>query len=117
MSNGIEEALEQADALADEGQYATARRQLARLSNTSQRDASVQQQLGHWFSSMNDSVAAAFCFDRWVRADSGSADALVCLGRAAYHNNALEQAAASFESALRIAPDRADAWASLGEVY
>ncbi|MEO1574037.1 MAG: sulfotransferase [Pseudomonadota bacterium] len=117
MSDALENALSYAAALAADGNYPAARRHLAALSNTSQRDANVQQQLGAWFFRMGDHMAAAFCFDRWVRADSQSADALISLGSALQMTGALEQASSSYESALRLAPDRSDAWSNLGTVY
>lgn len=117
MSDVLEQALARAAALSADGNFTEARRQLAALSNTSQRDAAVQEQLGAWFFRMGDYIAAAFCFDRWVRADGSSADALVSLGSAMQMTGALEQAAASYEAALRLRPDRSDAWSNLGTVY
>ncbi|MEM6639004.1 MAG: sulfotransferase [Pseudomonadota bacterium] len=117
MSAVLDQALADAASLTESGQYPIARRKLARLSNTSQNDANVQQGLGAWFYQVGDHVAAAFCFDRWVRADSNSADALISLGSAIQMSGALDQAAASYEAALRLAPDRADAWSNLGTVY
>ena len=117
MAASLDQALAHAAALAADGNYAMARRHLAALSNTSQKDPTIQRRLGGWFFQMGDHSAAAFCFDRWVRADPDSSDALVSLGSAVQMSGALEQAAMSYEAALRLAPERADAWSNLGTVY